>query len=88
MKRATEGHEPAWYAMPPGIERVAICRLSGARATEMCKYHYVPAAMPVPAIGVLNAAHPVPSRIEPLVYEDIFPLGTIPPEFCDIDRRW
>jgi penicillin-binding protein 1A len=89
MKRATDGHEPAWFDMPPGIERVAICRVSGARATEMCKYHDVAAAMPVPAMGVLNAVHPaIPPRIESLVYEDIFPLGTIPPEFCDIDRRW
>jgi penicillin-binding protein 1A len=89
MKQATGGHKPAWYDMPPGIERVAICRLSGARATEMCKYHYVPSEMPVGTTGVLNAAYPtVHAATESLVYEDIFPSGTIPPDFCDIDRHW
>jgi len=90
MKRATEGDKPEWYDMPPGVERVAICRLSGARATEMCKYHYVSTEMYVATTGVMNAAQAplVPPTMESLVYEDIFPVGAIPPEFCDIDRRW
>ncbi|MCA1650824.1 MAG: PBP1A family penicillin-binding protein [Acidobacteria bacterium] len=37
MRKATEGAKPDWYAMPEGIEKVAICRLSGARATEACR---------------------------------------------------
>ena len=35
MKAATNGAKPDWYAMPADVEKVAICRLSGARADAM-----------------------------------------------------
>ena len=34
MRAATAHDKPDWYAMPADVEKVAICRLSGARATE------------------------------------------------------
>ena len=38
MKAATTGARPDWYAVPADVEKVAICRLSGARATDGCRY--------------------------------------------------
>ena len=41
MKAATAGHDPDWYQMPSDLEKVAICRLSGARATPACREEQV-----------------------------------------------
>ena len=38
MKAATMGARPDWYAVPADVEKVAICRLTGARATEGCRH--------------------------------------------------
>ena len=38
MKAATTGAKPDWYAVPADVEKVAICRLSGARATDACRH--------------------------------------------------
>ena len=89
MKHATQGHRPEWYEMPADIEKVAICRLSGARATEACRYHYVPSEVPAATIGLIRAggylvpAAP-PPPVEPPVFEELFPLGMIPPELCPL----
>jgi len=92
MKEATAGARPDWYAMPADVEKVAICPLSGARATEACRhqFQYMPAEIPVATGGVLDAnglpvvpALPVQSpRAE--VYEDIFPVGTVPMDPCPL----
>jgi penicillin-binding protein 1A len=44
MRHATKGAKPEWYPAPPGVEKVVICRLSGARATEACRQPVVPFA--------------------------------------------
>ena len=92
MKEATAGARPDWYAMPADVEKVAICPLSGARATDACRhqFQYMPADIPVATGGVLDAngvpvvpALPVQSpRAE--VYEDIFPIGTVPIDPCPL----
>ena len=46
MKEATAGARADWYDMPPDLEKVKICSLSGARATDSCRHQVVPAAMP------------------------------------------
>ncbi|HJR61159.1 MAG TPA: PBP1A family penicillin-binding protein [Vicinamibacterales bacterium] len=88
MKEATRGHKPDWYDMPPDVEKVAICRLSGARATDACRYHYVPAEVPVGTLGFVRAGYLVPADPppppEPPVYEELFPLGTISSELCPL----
>ena len=89
MKLATRNQRPDWYEMPPDVEKVAICRISGARATEACRYHYIFADnVPVPMTGVVPAGYPMPvppiPPPEPAVYEDLFPIGTIPSELCPI----
>jgi penicillin-binding protein 1A len=37
MKRATSIDAPGWFAPPPDVEKVSICRLSGLRATDACR---------------------------------------------------
>jgi len=94
MKAATEGATSEWYEMPAGVEKVAMCRLSGRRASESCRYHYIPAPAPAMerAAGVVPAsyaaAQPLPPA-QPPVYEDIFPRGSVPAETCDASfEQW
>jgi penicillin-binding protein 1A len=89
MKAATAGAKPEWYAMPPGIEKVAICPLSGARATDACRQQQTLAEVPVGTSGTvtdatLELAPPLPPPPSPQVYEDIFPLGAVPAEPCPL----
>jgi penicillin-binding protein 1A len=89
MKTATRNDARDWYEMPPDVEKVAICRISGARATAACREHYIfRNNVPVATIGILPAGYPppVPPLAEPAVYEDLFPVGTVPSELCPIHR--
>jgi membrane carboxypeptidase/penicillin-binding protein len=87
MRHATKGAKAEWYAAPPGLERVTICRVSGARATEACR-HAVPVVADSPQ--VVEARYPAaqPSAeqdsSEPPVYEDLFPVGSIPSDTCPL----
>ena len=51
MKAATAGAKPDWYEMPADLEKVAICALSGARATPACRDDYIPTDVPVGTTG-------------------------------------
>ena len=85
MKAATAGAKPDWYKMPADVEKVAICRISGARAGEGCRLAAladIPVASPtswLPPVGPL----PGPAS-QPPVYEDLFPIGLVPPELCPL----
>ena len=85
MKQATRGAKAEWFTMPAGVEKVAMCRLSGARATPACRYHYMPAPQPAESMvaGDVPAGYaaPLPSS-EPPVYEELFPIGTVSPATC------
>jgi membrane carboxypeptidase/penicillin-binding protein len=37
MKKATEGSTPDWFKAPPDVERLAVCRKSGMRASNECR---------------------------------------------------
>ena len=37
MKKATEGSSPDWFEIPSDVERVAVCRKSGMRASAECR---------------------------------------------------
>ena len=37
MKQATASDRPDWYQMPSEFEKVAICQVSGMRATAACR---------------------------------------------------
>jgi penicillin-binding protein 1A len=39
MKKATEGSAPDWFDMPSDVERIAVCRKSGMRASTECRTH-------------------------------------------------
>jgi membrane peptidoglycan carboxypeptidase len=86
MRAATHGARPDWYPMPPDVERVPICRLSGARAGAGCRRALVDDAFVGP-----SASAPDPSLVsigvvppEPAVYEDLFPRGAIPSDTCPV----
>ena len=87
-----DGRQAGLVCMPADVEKVAICRLSGARATDGCR-HAIPGRGPgVPASFWLASASVVAASggaaakppPEPNVYEDYFPLGAIPPELCPL----
>jgi 1A family penicillin-binding protein len=40
MMKATKGSKPEWFDMPADVERIAVCRKSGKRATAACRMAY------------------------------------------------
>jgi 1A family penicillin-binding protein len=38
MKNATKGDGPDWFEMPSDVERIAVCRKSGMRASSDCRH--------------------------------------------------
>ena len=96
MKAATAGDAADWYETPADVEKVAICRRSGARATDECRHpsevysvsgEGTPAQL-VPADAMLDEAEAPPVRTlaagETPVYEDLFPLGAVSSELCPL----
>jgi penicillin-binding protein 1A len=92
MRAATKGAKPEWYRMPRDVEKVAVCRISGARAGPRCRDAHlaVPAVFAAPSTAGTLAAHapglpPVPGGpADDPVYEDLFPLGAIPSGACPL----
>ena len=92
MKVATKGAAPDWYDVPADVEKVAICRLSGARAADACRHSSEPLVLLQSASsdergagwGVAPVAHPISAQNEPNVYEDYFPLGLLPADICPL----
>jgi 1A family penicillin-binding protein len=95
MKQATAGDAADWFAPPPDVEQVTICRLSGERATEACRHGwlgpgYVPAGlteMPgIPAgdapVGTTGRT-PAPAA-RSTVYDEYFAIGTAPAGECQM----
>lgn len=91
MKAATTGAKPDWYEVPADVERVAICRVTGLRATDGCR-HVIPASVEIQsAVSDDGTSESPPSAAplpiappEPTVYEDYFLLGTISAEQCPV----
>ena len=96
MRAATATDKPDWYAMPGDVEKVAICRLSGARATEACRHQAdvysvtnedgSPRLVPVDAMADSDDITPVRALppAQPPVYEDLFSIGAVPSELCPL----
>ena len=98
MKQATAKDAADWFVAPADVEKVAICRLSGQRATEACRHgwmvpQYAQAGlteMPgVPADGAVPvgtsgrvAADSTVARVG--VYDDYFRIGSAPTEECPV----
>ena len=96
MRAATAADKPDWYAMPADVEKVAICRLSGARATDACRHQAdvysvtnedeSPHLVPVDAMldqDTVKPARALAAGQSP-VYEDLFPIGAVPSELCPL----
>jgi 1A family penicillin-binding protein len=87
MKQATKGHRAEWYTMPGDVERVLICRRSGARATDACRHQYVLNTAPTPAMlspaSYVDAIQEIPGG-EPPVYEEFVPVRTLAAEPCPL----
>ena len=88
MKAATSGAKPDWYQVPADVEKVAICRASGARAGDACRYAVqddilsdLKVEWPPVVRTLAGSARAAEDKAEP-VYEDYFPIGYIPPEIC------
>ena len=95
MKEATANDKPDWFAPPPDVEKITVCRLSGQRATDACRHgwmgpDYVQAGlteMPgTPAGGVVGTSgqKPAVTQAKSTVYDDYFPIGSAPSESCPI----
>ena len=93
MKHATAHDRPDWYDVPPDVEKVEICRLSGLRATEACRHGWLAPqemtasldAVPVPGDAVSPvAATPIATTGQSTVITDYFPIGTAPSDECHV----
>jgi penicillin-binding protein 1A len=89
MTAATKGAKPDWYRKPSDVEKVRICRLSGMRAGARCDEQTIHVVSPLPAvIGATYSSRPPPAipvdPPEPMVYEDLFPVGAMPSEICTL----
>lgn len=87
MSAATKGSKPDWYRMPTDVEKVSVCRLSGMRAGPHCQEAVVEALSP--DMAMVDAKLPLddasaPAPDEPMVYEDLFPVGSIPSDICPL----
>lgn len=90
MTAATRGAKPEWYRMPPDVEKVKICRLSGMRAGPHCVEEQLDLSLPGEPVQ-LDQRSPLAQKTdepgtppEPNVYEDLFVIGAIPSEVCSL----
>lgn len=86
MRAVTAGEKPDWYPTPADVEKVAICRLSGGRATDACRQPNDYAAVAVAGVVsdfAIPQVPPVPPS-DPPVYQDYFPMGSVPSEPCPL----
>src|SRR5258708_4302804 len=99
MKQATANDAPDWFAPPPDVEKVTICRLSGQRATEACRHGWMGLdfvqvgltempGVPVGDVAVGTSEHQatVAHAAAPrsTVYDDYFPIGSAPTGSCPV----
>jgi 1A family penicillin-binding protein len=70
MTSATRNEELTTFRRPRSVTSVAICRISGKRATEACRHDYV----------YDSAGYPTARSS---VYTEYFARGTEPVEYCD-----
>jgi penicillin-binding protein 1A len=82
MKHATAGAKADWYQVPADVEKVAICRRSGARATDACRQSTIDVTSFAAVGSSLLPVGALPSKDHEPVYEDYFPIGTVPADLC------
>jgi penicillin-binding protein 1A len=96
MKTATAGDPPSWYTPPGDVEKVAICRLSGKLATDACRRDWrgpdyvaagltdLPGQQAAPGSSSTLAAALPEGVNQSMVFEDYFPIGSVPSEVCSL----
>jgi 1A family penicillin-binding protein len=96
MRAATAGDKPDWYEMPADVEKVTICRLSGARATDACRHQAdvysvtmqngTAEVVPPGDVALQDMMTPAAQRAasHPPVYDDLFEIGSVPAEICPL----
>jgi membrane peptidoglycan carboxypeptidase len=90
MKTATAHDAPDWFQPPADVEKVTICRLTGMLATDACRHNwtgvdYVQAGLPdLPGVPVGTSGRTRASTVASNVYDDYFPIGSVPTEPCPI----
>jgi penicillin-binding protein 1A len=85
MKAATRGDKPEWFQMPSDVEKIAMCRISGARATPSCRHYSVPT--PVSATHTMELGYPAlvaELPPEPAVFEELYKVGSVSSELCPV----
>ena len=87
MRAATAGARPDWFPRPADVEKVAVCSLSGARATDACRHGWT--VYDPNSEYALRSASDVDGRTpnppmtrRSYVYEDLFPVGAVPVGDC------
>jgi penicillin-binding protein 1A len=75
MKTATRNDKSEWFKAPPTVTSATICRISGKRATESCRY-----VNTVDREGYLTTGSQA--------YTEHFVRGTEPYEYCDLHGRY
>jgi 1A family penicillin-binding protein len=71
MKQATKGHEANWFRAPATVRGVDICRISGRRPVDGCRY-----AVVQDKEGALT--------VRSQVYTEYFVRGTEPMDYCHV----
>ena len=86
MRTATDGQRAEWFPMPDDVEKVAICRRSGSRATPACIIPDPPGYtrdLLVRPVGTMGDSRVDEEIKVPLVYDDLFPVGSVT-EICPL----
>jgi membrane carboxypeptidase/penicillin-binding protein len=95
MKVATAGDPASWYTLPGTVEKVAVCRLSGKLATDACRHDWrIPDSESASLTefqeqmtgtsGSTSAVSDEDSIAQSMVFEDYFPIGSVPSETCPL----
>ena len=84
--RRPRGDKADWFRQPADVEKIAVCRLSGARARAL-----VPLSLRAGRDRAVAGRHgrdvdagPGMLPSEPPVYEDLFAVGTVSSQLCPL----
>jgi membrane carboxypeptidase/penicillin-binding protein len=75
MKTATKRDKPEWFKAPPTVTSATICRISGKRATDACRY-----------VNTIDRDGDLTTGSQ--AYTEHFVRGTQPQEYCDLHGRY
>jgi len=89
MKAATAGQIPSWFQPPSDVEKIVVCRETGMRATETCKFetpdgranvyedYFLLGTGPFDVCPGHAAPPPVPDNNDVVVVHDTTPVSRV-----------